>query len=308
MSTENMGRCIRDEEIEKMYTPYVYKEFSGKDPVLLVRLLRTRMEWKVKRIVSSAKRVFSGPPRPPEKVKQNYEQIWDRFQFGDLDPALGTPRLYLNRWRNEYQEVHGWGVVRVHLYCLMRLIAVLKPRSVLEVGFGRGLNLIALSARFPEIEFSGLELSESGFNEAQELTRADTLPQELIDFIPFPLQDTDAVKRIHLHRGSAESLPFDAGSIDLVYTRQALEQMEFIRDTVLHEISRVAGKNVVMFEAFRDWNATGMCRDRNSVTNYFAARLSDLPQYGLKPVYTRSDLPTKIYMHVGLAVAEKEQK
>ncbi len=300
-----MDRCISNREIEKIYTPYVYKKFSGKDPVLLSRLLRTGIEWKVKRALSYAGRMFSGPPRPPEKVKQNYEQIWDRFQFGDLDPARGTPRPYLNHWQDGYQEVHGWGAVRVHLYCLMRLIEVLQPRSVLEVGFGRGLNLVALSARFPETRFSGLELSESGFREAQELTRADTLPQELIDFIPFPLQDMDAVKNVKLHRGSAESLPFEAGSIDLVYTRQALEQMELIRDTVLHEISRVAGKNVIMFEAFRDWNETGMCRDRNSVTNYFAARLSDLPRYGLKPVYTRSDLPTKIYMHVGLAVAEK---
>lgn len=305
MESSTINNCISDEEIENTYRPYIYKQFSPRDPQMLYSLTRSRLRWKARRVLSGLKQLYSGPPRPPQKVKQNYEEIWTRFQFNDLNPSCDN-KPYINTWQNNYQEAHGWGVVRIHLLCLMHLIETLKPQSVLEVGFGRGLNLIALAARFPDIQFSGIELSESGFREAQELMNREELPQQLIDFIPFTLKDLKAVKNLNLQRGSAESLPFKANLIDLVYTRQALEQMEFIRDQVLGEISRVANKNVVMFEAFRDWNESGMCRDRNAVTNYFAARVSDLSQHGLKPIFTKSDLPTKIYMHVGLVVSEKE--
>ncbi len=305
MESRSINNCISGEEIEQTYRPYVYKQFASSDPRMLYYLTRSRLRWKARRLLSGAKQLYSGPPRPPQKVKQNYEEIWTRFQFNDLSPSSDN-KPYINKWQDDYQEAHGWGVVRVHLLCLMHLIEILKPRSVLEIGFGRGLNLIALAARFPDIHFSGIELSESGFREAQELVSRQELPQQLLDFIPFKLKDLQAVKNINFQRASAESLPFEADSVDLLYTRQALEQMELIRDQVLGEISRVANKNVVMFEAFRDWNESGMCRDRNAVTNYFAARLSDLSQYGLKPIFTKSDLPTKVYMHVGLVVSEKE--
>ena len=304
MAPTEINNCITDKDIADVYEPYVYKHFSKNDPKILYYLMRSRLRWRLKRLLSAVKRKTAGLPRPPKKVKQNYEEIWRQFEFDDLNPAVSN-KPYINSWNDEYQEAHGWGVVRTHLLCLKNLIDILRPRSVLEVGFGRGLNLIALSSHFPEIQFSGIELSKSGFDEATKLANRDELPQQLIDFVPFSLNDKDARSRIKFQQASAESLPFKDNSFDLVYTRQALEQMEVIRPQVLSEIGRVANKNVVMFEAFRDWNETGMCRDRNLFTGYFAARLADLNQYGMNPIFTKSDFPCKAYMRVGLAVTEK---
>ena len=60
-------------------------------------------------------------------------------------------------------------------------------------------------------------------------------------------------------------------SQDLVFSVQALEQMESIRERALSEMARVSRKYVVMFEAFRDWNATGLHRDCIVGKNYFQA-------------------------------------
>ncbi|MBT5193098.1 MAG: hypothetical protein HOM07_12160 [Rhodospirillaceae bacterium] len=37
--------------------------------------------------------------------------------------------------------------------------------------------------------------------------------------------------------------------------------------------------------------------------DYFSARLSDLPKYGLQPVLATDDMPTKVNMGLGLVVA-----
>lgn len=304
MATTDINNCIRDKDIAAVYEPYVYHHFSKTDPRIFYYLIRARIRWRLKRLLSANRRISAGLPRPPKKVKQNYEEIWSQFEFANLNPAARN-KPYINYWNDEYQEAHGWGVVRIHLLCLKNLIDILKPRSVLEVGFGRGLNLIALSSHFPDIQFSGIELSKSGFDEACKLATRDELPQQLIDFVPFSLDDKEARSKVLFQQASAESLPFDDNSIDLIYTRQALEQMEIIRPQALSEVGRVANKNVVMFEAFRDWNETGMCRDRNLFTGYFAAWLDDLSQYGMNTIFTKSDFPHKAYMRVGLAVTEK---
>ena len=68
-------------------------------------------------------------------------------------------------------------------------------------------------------------------------------------------------------------------------------------------MARVSRKYVVMFEAFRDWNATGLHRDCIVGKNYLQAWVSDLGSFGLVPIYIQGDLPSKIDMNVGLVVA-----
>lgn len=294
---------VSPEEIEAVYAPYVHRRLDPGDPEIEAILKRSRREWRVKRVRRALERVWRPWRRTPEEVKENYNGIWGRFDFTNLRPD--KPRkLYAMAWDGAYQLVNAWGVPRVHLYLLMKLIETIQPRSVLEVGYGPGLNLIALAARFPDVQFAGIELSDSGPREARALADREALPEELREFIPFELRDLSAVKRIDFQQGSAAELPFEDDGFDLVYTRQALEQMEPIRDAVFGEIARVAGQRVVMFEAFRDWNDRGIYRDRVVVTNYFAATLADLEQYGLRAMFATPDLPHKIYMRVGLAVAE----
>jgi SAM-dependent methyltransferase len=292
-------------DLEAVYAPYVHRRLDPDAPETRALLARMRREWRLRRVKAALRRIVHGPPRPPQKVKDSYEGIWSRFDYAELlpDPAR---RLYCMRGFGGYQMANAWGVPRVHLRVLEALVDALRPRTVLEVGCGRGLNLLALAARFPDMRFTGLELSEAGVRAAREAATRGALPEPLRRFIPFALKDETAARTIELVNGSAADMPFEAGQFDLVYTRQALEQMELIRGRVMAQIRRVARGHVAMFEAFRDWNDTGMKRDRAAVTHYFRARIADLPGYGLEPVCIRADLPHKVYMQVGLVTARRE--
>jgi ubiquinone/menaquinone biosynthesis C-methylase UbiE len=78
------------------------------------------------------------------------------------------------------------------------LAAVPPPRRVLDVGTGTGLVAFAISARFPEADIVGVDLSEDMVAEARRKT-----PPEL-------------ASRIRFDQADAARLPFADESFDLV--------------------------------------------------------------------------------------------
>src|SRR5262249_50021532 len=146
------------------------------------------------------------------------------------------------------------GEKRVHHRLLFRSIERLRPRTVLEVGAGNGLNILTLAARFPEAHFTGLELTLGGVQAAARVRAMPEFPRMLAEFSVDPPAAQAAHRRVDLIQGTAASLPFRNGSFDLVFTVLALEQMEEIRKSALAELRRVARDFVVMIEPFRDWN------------------------------------------------------
>lgn len=82
--------------------------------------------------------------------------------------------------------------------------------------------------------------------------------------------------------------------------------MNNIREDVFHEVARIAKKNVVMFEAFKEWNDKGLKRDSIYLQNYFQGSIDDMIKHGLYPIYIKSDIPSKLKMRVGLAIFSKE--
>ncbi|MEZ5860803.1 MAG: class I SAM-dependent methyltransferase [Geminicoccaceae bacterium] len=54
------------------------------------------------------------------------------------------------------------GGTRFRQLMLIRAIELTRPRSVRGIGCGNGINLILLACRFPEVSFTGLELTEAG--------------------------------------------------------------------------------------------------------------------------------------------------
>jgi ubiquinone/menaquinone biosynthesis C-methylase UbiE len=186
---------------------------------------------------------------------------------------------------------------------MMRVIEQLRPKSVLEVGCGMGINLFVLAARFPDISFHGIDLTASGIKAIEDMSMQHSLPQHLLDYSPEASQDPTANRRIQVRQGSAAEMPYDDGSFDLVYSISALEQMEAIRPSVMAELKRVSSGHVAMVEAFRDWNRWGMRRNYIVAQDYFACRLRDLPGYGLSPAFVTDDIPSKVNMAHGLVVA-----
>jgi hypothetical protein len=84
-------------------------------------------------------------------VKDGYEAVWGRIS---LEAEVTSQKTAYFEWGSRCSLAHAIGRKRVHQLCLARVIEWLQPSSVLEVGFGYGLNLLMLSMLFPSVSFS----------------------------------------------------------------------------------------------------------------------------------------------------------
>lgn len=290
-------------KIGELFLPFVSNPMSYSDGRVRKRCRADARRYFIERLVTTFRHFYKGSQRREGYVQKEYDHFWTGQEWSDLTPD--SRYKHLLRWSDQYYLGNARVVGRVVLSCLESIIQDLQPARVLEVGCGSGMNLLLLAERFPEIEFSGLDLSSSGVQCARELDAQDSLPEELVRFAPFLIDNRRKPGRIKFIQGNAIHLPFPQGYFDLVYTNQALEQMEFYRDQVLAEIHRVCFGHTAFFEPFRDWNESGTCRNRIVAKDYFAARISDLNGYGFEPIVCRNDFPVKSYMHVGLVLTRR---
>lgn len=252
----------------------------------------------LRRVLSSGRNA-----RQQDEVRTGYESHWAQKDALEHYVVGLNERTLCVEWRQKGMLLAPQALRFVHLLYLMRAIEVLRPRSVLEVGFGNGNLLLTLAARFPEIEFHGVELTDSGLAIAQEALAKEVLPPRFIESSPEPLLDTSAHRRAHLQTADASELPFGDLEIDLVYSRLALEQMEAVRHKALSEMTRVAANAVVMIEPWRDFNLEDPGRAYIRRQGYFAARVKDIESYGFKVVLATDDLPQKVQFKAGPVVA-----
>lgn len=287
---------IAPEDIEAVIDPYVVARYAHDDPEW--RGIVDRMDRKVlKRMERLGE---STPPvRGREMVEDKYAAIWRRSVEEELTSSRPAPF----EWSRGGFVAHSIVRKRVHQLLLVRVFEALQPKSALEVGCGNGLNLLLLSGHFPAATFSGVELTRAGAQAARELTRGQTLPAAVREFAVASLRDPSAHRRVSIVQGSAEHLPYRSGSVDLVFTVLALEQMRSIQHTALSELRRVSAGYVVMIEPFHDWNADGPRRRYIATSDYFDARVDELRAFGFEPVFVMSDVPNKVSFHVGLVVA-----
>ena len=243
-------------------------------------------------------------PRAHKKVVQDtYSQIWTGFDLADFIDA--GKQLTPHEWRQEGLLLNSSATQKLHHVMMIKAMRHLKPASVLEVGSGLGINLVVLASQCPETRFVGIELTESGVARSWELIAANRLPQPLRDFMAEPSSATDGFHNVTVDHGSAERLPYADNSFDLVMTRLALEQMESIREKALTEIARVTRSYVLLIESFREMNDEGVRQQYALGNRYFRGAISDLPRYGLEPIFTFCDWPHKITLQPVFVLAKK---
>ena len=169
----------------------------------------------------------------------------------------------------------------------------LRPKRILEVGCGNGINLLLLSGRFPDVEMAGLELTQAGYNSAVGFQSEERLLENLRDYAPAPIVDDTAFRRVKFHNASAADMPFEDNAFDLVYTVLSVEQMEAIRHQALGEIARVCGGHAFFFEPFLDVNQDKLAYRYAYGRDYFMGRIDEMPRYGLEPLWASEDFPQK---------------
>ncbi|WP_448506489.1 class I SAM-dependent methyltransferase [Immundisolibacter sp.] len=239
-------------------------------------------------------------------VQAEYADVWARAGFDRYDPdnapSGDTPWL----WRDQCLLANTTGATRWRQLLLIRAIEKVRPRTVVEIGCGNGINLMMLACRFPQITFTGIELTPQGHAAALAFQNAHgELPTNLRAFAPEPLPDPGGFRRVTFLQGSATDLPFQDGAFDLAITVLALEQMEQIRARALAEIARVVRSHALMIEPFRDVNEGLWQRLNVRQRGYFRGRIAELADFGLQPLVACADFPQKYILRAALVLSAR---
>lgn len=302
------GLDIAEDEIAKLFEPFVDRARTAEADAWCVEIARR----KRKLLRQTAKRLLlpwrATARRGEATVVSEYSDAWRAIDYEVYGIGAAQRKYTPWEWRGRRMFASDVGATRFRQLFLIRFIERLRPRQVLEVGCGNGINLLLLAGRFPDIAFAGVELTEAGHRAARELQKQCELPPALRDYAPLPIADSMAFRRIQFLQGSATRLPFEDGAFDLVITVLALEQMERVRAQALGEIARAAGRHTLMIEPFHDINSGLWPRLNVLRRDYFRARIAELGRYGLDPVLACNDYPQEAFLKTCAVLAEKRPK
>lgn len=299
-------------DIEKLKTRIVslanrYQlDIEALDSPAWIKAIRSQRWAIVKTIIKGLIAPWRGidAHRGQQEIQRAYDAQWRKKAFDRYVPKIETAGAPWEWGRGKWLMSNEAGAA-FRLVYLDEVIQNIAPNSVLEIGCGNGINLLTLSAKYPSVEFSGLELTQGGVDAAASVIEKKSLPEALTRFAPFDLRDLSAPSRVNVRQGSAIELPYANASFDLVMTSLALEQMEDLRDVAIREIVRVAKRWVVMLEPFHEVNKGGWRRSYVRAYDYFQGAISDLPQYGLQVEQVVSDMPHKSILGTALVISRK---
>jgi ubiquinone/menaquinone biosynthesis C-methylase UbiE len=296
---------ISDDEIWSLFSPFLVQDFSPEEPEWRREINRRKKKILRKYLRQKLFGWQAGHKRDEAAIIAEYSKAWQESQYAAYTLSLPPTRISPWVWRDHRAFASDVGATRFRQLMLIKTIETVKPSKVLEVGCGNGINLLLLACRFPDIEFTGVELTEQGHIAAERFQEQTTLPQQMVDYAPLPLVDTTAFRGIRFLQGTAADLPFEDSSFDMVQTILALEQMEQIRSAALSEIARVCRGTTFMIEPFSDVNEDGWSRKNVIQRNYFQGRIADLPSYGLQPATAINDFPQEAFLKVGAVLSSK---
>jgi SAM-dependent methyltransferase len=154
--------------------------------------------------------------RNTKAIQSEYHGTWSAGH-GKYMGAAGPQNPSAWRWRGRKLALDGMVAARLRAPLLAAVIDRLEPKKVLEVGCGNGINLFSLAGDFPDVEFTGIDLTPAGIEAAEAVQAEDKLPAALAEYIPLPNPDPTAFKRIHFIQGSAAELPSPTASSTRLY-------------------------------------------------------------------------------------------
>ena len=302
------GLGLTEAEIAHVFEPFIVQGSPGSAEAWAREVARR----KRKLAKATARRLLFGwlpaMQRRESAILREYDKAWGAIDYGTYSLEARQTEHTPWQWRGRRMFASDVGATRFRQLLLIQFIERLRPRQVLEVGCGNGINLILLAGRFPEVAFAGIELTEAGHRAARSLQEHSDLPPSLRAYAPLPLADPTAFRRIRFCQGNATSLPFADGEFDLVITVLALEQMERVRERALAEVARVASRHTLMIEPFREVNTAFWPRLNVLRRNYFRGRIAELSEYGLEPVLALNDFPQESFLKVCAVVSEKRHR
>lgn len=290
-------------DLGALFEPFTARD---QDAAAWSREARRRRLRLLRRFLKPAKLRQEAGARSLETVQAEYERSWDRTR--DYPYSLDDFPKAFTPWLVDGRKVMASdiGATRFRQALFIAVVEHVRPRRVLEIGCGNGINLMLLAGRFPGIDFHGLELTAAGIAAARRFQAAhDRLPTAIATYAPRPLEDEAGFRRVAFTRGNAAALPFPDGAFDLVYTSLALEQMEVVRAAALGEMARVAGRFTFNIEPFADVNGGLWSRLYVAQRGYFRGRIDELRRFGLEPEWATMDFPQELFLKSCAVLARK---
>ena len=283
------------EEASACISPFVKvdKNFEALSKSIKVRIIKQA----IKKFITSRSNI-----RTEEFVGKAYGPKWAERKMVENVAEGGE---VCATWNTSRFVIGGNGLRRLQTLRLMRLIEELKPKSVLDIGCGNGERVLLLACRFPDVQFTGLDLTQEGIDMAKSIQKLNRLPESIAKYSPEPLLDLTAHKSATFICASAKEIPYEENAFELVYTSLALEQMEKIREEVFKEIYRVSSSHASFYEAFHDFNQRLVQKSYIYCEDYFRGYLGDLKDLGFKKTYVMENLPQKVYMNNVHVLVEK---
>lgn len=287
------------------FAPFICTDAKAGNRHRQMRLLRWNATKRAaRRLLGSTE---SAGARSKDVIKGEYEGTWSRgFAAYDVSAGCKKPEPWIYRGQSLWADRAG--TPRLRNVMLGGIIRALKPKRVLEVGCGNGINLLLLANQFPDVSFTGVELTAAGNRVARELQAQERLPDALGRYAVEQGSDAAAFRRIDFLQGDATAMPFEDNAFDLVYTVLSVEQMERVRDRALSEIARVSGGHVLNLEPFAEANRSILRRMHVYGRDYFRGAISELPRYGLEPVWATMDFPQEVQLGAALVLSRKARK
>ena len=307
---EDSGLGLSQSQLLNAMEPFVHGSFDGNDDewnreITRRRKLLIKRAWRP--LLFGTRRQYGG--RDSAAIHGEYDSKWAGRTLENYDTTKGHLQKAVPWiWHEHRFFASALGGARMRLTLLSQAIALTKPKRVLEIGCGTGMNLFVLASQYPETEFSGVELTEGGCAFAKNFQEFETLPDAIQGFAPGgpeSIRDKTAFRRVQIRQGDASNLPFEDGAFDFVCTVLALEQMESLRHKALSELARVTSDAACMIEPFYESNSGFWSRAYISWRDYFRGKIEELPRYGLAPEIVTEDMPQKHFEKAAMVLARK---
>lgn len=138
-------------------------------------------------------------------------------------------------WSKSY--ISQKSIDHLHRKFLVEKIIECRPfKNILEIGCASGPNLYILSAKLPNVDFYGVDISLSAIKEGKEFFKKNN------------------INNVFLKVGKADNLKeFGDKSIDVIFTDAALIYLDNEKiKKAAKEIERVARKAIILFEWHKD--------------------------------------------------------
>ena len=239
--------------------------------------------------------------REHQFVSAEYNRIYQLSNEKWL--AKNRSRRLKLHYRNQIITGDGFFLRTVYNQLISHALRKFNVTSVLEVGSGRGNNIIALASENPKVDFAGVEHSSHGVKESRRwIESVSQIPPEIL-ISPSTVEKDKKFDHVRFLEGDARKLSFEDNTFDAAFTVLVLEQIPYEYPEVLEEMKRVSRRFCFFIEPFREANSF-FGRSYLRKVDYFRFSYKRFKKFGLLPLAFFTDYPQKEKFQTGFLVVQ----